>query len=94
MYIGSLHVLDLLIIVAYLVAVMYIGKRSASAVKSEDGFFLAGRKLGKLYQFFLSFGNATEPQGAVSTASYVYQQGAPGVWLSFQSVFMNPFFGS
>src|SRR3954471_3068970 len=89
---GSLHPLDLAIIVGYLVAVVYIGKRAARATQSEDGFFLAGRKLGKLYQFFLNFGNATEPQGAVSTASFVYQQGAPGSWLSFQTVFMNPYF--
>lgn len=89
---GSLHPFDLFIVVLYLATVVYIGKRAASATKSEDGFFLAGRKLGKLYQFFLNFGNATEPQGAVSTASFVYQQGAPGAWLSFQTVFMNPYF--
>lgn len=89
---GSLHLLDLLIIVAYLVAVVVIGKFAAKATSNEEGFFLAGRKLGKLYQFFLNFGNATEPQGAVSTASFVYQQGAPGSWLSFQTVFMNPYF--
>jgi SSS family solute:Na+ symporter len=89
---GSLHVLDLAIIAAYLVAVVWIGLRAAQATQSEDGFFLAGRKLGKLYQFFLNFGNATEPQGAVSTASFVFQQGAPGSWLSFQTVFMNPYF--
>ncbi len=89
---GSLHPLDLAIIVAYVIAVIWIGKRAAKAAASEDGFFLAGRKLGKLYQFFLNFGNATEPQGAVSTASFVYQQGAPGSWLSFQTVFMNPYF--
>ena len=58
------------IAVAYLAAVVYIGKRAGAATKSEEGFFLAGRKLGKLYQFFLNFGNATEPQGAVSTASW------------------------
>ena len=92
MFAGSLHPLDLAIIVAYLGAVMYIGKRAAGSSKSEEGFFLAGRKLGKLYQFFLAFGNATEPQGAVSTASFVYQQGASGAWLSFQTVFMNPYF--
>src|SRR5690349_10253125 len=92
MRLGSLHVLDLAIIVAYLVAVVYIGKRAAKAAQNEEGFFLAGRKLGKLYQFFLNFGNATEPQGAVSTASFVFQQGAPGSWLSFQTVFMNPYF--
>lgn len=92
MSLGSLHPLDLAIIVGYLLAVVYIGKRAAKATQSEEGFFLAGRKLGKLYQFFLNFGNATEPQGAVSTASFVYQQGAPGSWLSFQTVFMNPYF--
>ena len=92
MTLGSLHPLDLVIIVAYLVAVVLIGKFAAKGTGSEDGFFLAGRKLGKLYQFFLNFGNATEPSGAVSTASFVYQQGAPGSWLSFQTVFMNPYF--
>ena len=38
------------------------------------------------------FGNATEPQGAVSTASLVFQRGVTGVWFSFQTVFMNPYF--
>jgi Na+/proline symporter len=92
MIFGSLHALDLAIIVAYLLTVVWIGKRAAKATASEEGFFLAGRKLGKLYQFFLNFGNATEPQGAVSTASFVFQQGAAGSWLSFQTVFMNPYF--
>ena len=66
---GSLHLVDLAVVVAYLAAVLYIGKRAASNTGSEEGFFLAGRKLGKAYQFFLTFGNATEPEGAVSTAS-------------------------
>jgi len=92
MRICSLHIFDIAIVVAYLGAVVYIGKRAAAGNNSEEGFFLAGRKLGKLYQFFLNFGNATEPSGAVSTASFVYQQGAPGSWLSFQTVFMNPYF--
>ncbi len=92
MNIGSLHPLDILVVIAYLVAVVWIGRRAAGATQNEEGFFLAGRRLGKLYQFFLNFGNATEPQGAVSTASFVYQQGAPGAWLSFQTVFMNPYF--
>src|SRR5262245_51761727 len=89
---GSLHPVDILVVLAYLGAVVWIGRRAAAGTNNEEGFFLAGRKLGKLYQFFLNFGNATEPQGAVSTASFVYQQGAPGTWLSFQTVFMNPYF--
>lgn len=89
---GSLHIVDILVILAYLAAVVYIGKRAAKGTASEEGFFLAGRSLGKLYQFFLNFGNATEPQGAVSTASLVFQRGVTGVWFSFQTVFMNPYF--
>ncbi len=88
----GLHPLDLFVVVAYLVAVVFIGQRASKAVASEEGFFLAGRKLGKFYQFFLMFGNATEPQGAVSTASLVFQRGVTGVWFAFQTVFMNPYF--
>ncbi len=92
MIFGSLHIVDVLVIIAYLCAVVYLGKRASGGTGSEEGFFLAGRKLGKLYQFFLNFGNATEPQGAVSTASLVFQRGVTGVWFSFQTVFMNPYF--
>ena len=77
----GLHIVDLLVVAAYLGGILYIGKRAAKAASSEEGFFLAGRKLGKAYQFFLNFGNATDVNGAVSTASLVYQQGASGVWL-------------
>jgi Na+/proline symporter len=88
----GLHPLDLLVVAAYLAAVIVIGHRASKAVATEEGFFLAGRKLGKFYQFFLMFGNATEPQGAVSTASLVFQRGVTGVWFAFQTVFMNPYF--
>lgn len=92
MHLGSLHLVDLLVILGYLAVVIYIGRRAAAAAKSEEGYFLAGRKLGKLYQFFLNFGNATDANGAVSTASLVYQKGASGVWLSLQTLFMNPYY--
>ena len=67
MRIGSLHVVDILIILSYLAIVVYVGRRAAAAASNQEGFFLAGRKLGKLYQFFLYFGNATDANGAVST---------------------------
>jgi solute:Na+ symporter, SSS family len=86
-----MHWADLAVIVAYLALVLVVGMR-ASASNSEEGFLLAGRKLGKAYQFFLNFGNACDANGAVSTASVVYQQGISGVWISFQTVFMNPYY--
>jgi len=89
---GSLHVIDILVVFGYLAVVTYLGHRAAKGSHSEEGFFLAGRKLGKLYQFFLNFGNATDANGAVSTASLVYRQGASGVWHALQTLFMNPYY--
>lgn len=88
----GINPLDALILVIYLVVIIWLGKRAAASARNQEGFFLAGRKLGKVYQFFLNFGNATDANGAVSTASLVYQQGVSGVWLSFQTVFMNPYY--
>ena len=89
---SGLHIIDLLVVAAYLGTILYLGKRSLAHSSSEEGYFLAGRKLGKLYQFFLNFGNATDANGAVSTATLVYQRGVSGAWLAFQTVFMNPYY--
>lgn len=89
---GSLHAIDLFVVTAYLALVLYFGYRGRKASSDGEGFFLAGRKLGRLYQFLLNFGNSTDANGAVGTASLVYQQGASGVWLSLQTLFMNPYY--
>ena len=49
MMLGNLHLLDLLVIAAYLAIVIYVGRRAAKGAQNQEGFFLAGRKLGKLY---------------------------------------------
>lgn len=92
MTLGNFHALDVAVIVAYLAFVVFLGHRGAKKAGGTDGFFLAGRSLGKVYQFFLNFGNATDANGAVSTASLVYRQGASGVWLGFQLIFLNPYY--
>ena len=89
---AGLHPLDSAIILGYFALVIILGRLSARAQASEEDYFLAGRRLGKFYQFFLMFGNATEPQGAVSTASLVFQRGVTGVWFAFQTIFTNPYF--
>lgn len=92
MSLGSLHVIDLVILGAYLVIVVYMGHRASKGVNDGEGFFLAGRKLGKLYQFLLNFGNSTDASGAVQTAGNVYREGVAGVWLTLQTLFMNPYY--
>ena len=48
--------------------------------------------LGKWLQFFLNFGNMTDPSAAATTAASVYQQGAGGVWLGLTPLFMTPYY--
>lgn len=90
---NGFHFLDFLAIFGYLAIVLTLGWRASHKSDSnEEGYFLAGRGLGKIYQFFLNFGNATDANGAVSTASLVYQKGVSGVWLSLQTLFMTPYY--
>ncbi len=89
---ASLHLLDYLILTAYFAVLIVLGKISAKHAKSGEGFFLAGRKLGKVYQFFLNFGNSVAANDTVSTSSLVYQHGISGVWVGFQMIFLNPYY--
>ncbi len=92
MQIWGLHVVDAGIIAAYLVVVIWLGKRVADQSKSLDDFFLAGRKLGKAYQFFLNFGCSTHADQAVAVSREVYRQGIGGMWIQSLVLFLTPFY--
>jgi SSS family solute:Na+ symporter len=87
-----MHAPDYAIIAAYLAIVLLLGRRSKAGTGSEEAFFLAGRKLGKLRQFFFNFGHSTDANTAVSTVSFVYGEGASGAWLQLQMIFLNPYY--
>ena len=88
----GLHWIDSLILIAYVIAVLVIGKAHSGNMKGENDFFLGGRSLGKWFQFFLSFGNMTDPGQATTTASSVYRQGAGGAWLALITLFLTPYY--
>lgn len=90
--IWGLHLLDFLILMGFLVAVLAVGVWAARSVKHESDFFLAGRKMGKAFQFFINFGNATDTNAAPTMARQVYTQGVSGMWLQLQTLFITPFF--
>jgi SSS family solute:Na+ symporter len=92
MYIWGLHLADIGILLIFLVALLVIGLRVSRSVKGETDFYLGGRKLGRALQFFLNFGNATDSAGAVQLSSEVFRQGVGGLWISFQTLFITPFF--
>jgi SSS family solute:Na+ symporter len=88
----GLHILDLIIILVFIVVMLYIGKQSEKKNKTTDDFFLAGRKLGKAYQFFLNFGTSTNADQAVAVSREVYRQGIGGMWIQFLVLFLTPFY--
>jgi solute:Na+ symporter, SSS family len=88
----GLHWVDVLILLIYIVSVLVIGKIFSHGVKGEKDFFLGGRSLGRWLQFFLSFGNMTDPGQATTTASSVYRQGAGGAWLALITLFLTPYY--
>ncbi len=88
----GLHWLDALIFFGYVVSILGIGRFYAGKLKSEDDFFLGGRKLGKWFQFFLNFGNMADPSAAPATAASVYKQGMGGIWLLMTTLFTTPYY--
>jgi Na+/proline symporter len=92
MKVFGLHLIDVTILLVYIFAVLAIGKIFSHGVKGEGDFFLGGRSLGKWLQFFLSFGNMTDPGQAATTASSVYRQGAGGAWLALITLFLTPYY--
>jgi SSS family solute:Na+ symporter len=88
----GLHVLDLAIVVLYVAAILWIGKRVGRRTKSTDDFYIAGRKLGGFYQFFLNFGTSTSADQAVAVARETYRQGIGGMWIQFLVLFLTPFY--
>ena len=88
----GMNVWDMVVLVVFLAATLAIGFVVSRSVKKEADFYLGGRKLGRLLQFFLNFGNSTDATGAVTISTAVYKNGASGIWLGFQTLFITPFF--
>jgi SSS family solute:Na+ symporter len=92
MHIFGLHILDISIVLAYVIVVLWLGHRVAKKTKNTDDFFLAGRKLGKFYQLFLNFGCSTNADQAVAVSREIYRQGIGGMWIQFLVLFLTPFY--
>jgi SSS family solute:Na+ symporter len=92
MYILGFHPVDVLLIVAYLAAITYVGKRTAGKVHNQEDFFMAGRSVGKLLQYFMNMATIIDASNAVSTASFAFSKGLAGVWLLLAPIFSGPYY--
>ena len=92
MNIWGLHIIDVTVILLYIIVILWLGKRAAQKTKDTSDFFLAGRKLGKFYQFFLNFGCSTNADQAVAVSREIYRQGIGGMWIQYLVLFLTPFY--
>jgi SSS family solute:Na+ symporter len=84
--------LDVAIIIAYLLLITYIGKRSTSKVHNQEDFFLAGRGVGKLFQYFLNMSTIVDAGNAVNTAAATFSKGLGGVWILLAPILTGPYY--
>jgi len=92
MYIFGIHIIDLGIIFCYVVIIIWLGERIGRKTKDTGDFYIAGRRLGKFYQFFLNFGNSTNADQAVAVSREIYRQGIGGMWIQYLVLFLTPFY--
>ena len=89
----GLHILDLVIIFAALLAVIVLGLWVSRDVQGETEFYVGKRSIGKWLQFFMNFGTMSDPNAASMVASAVFAEGAGGMWVSgFQLLFATPIY--
>jgi len=88
----GLNIIDILIILLYIAVILWLGKKAGEKTTDTSDFYLAGRKLGKFYQFFLNFGCSTNADQAVAVSREIYRQGIGGMWIQYLVLFLTPFY--
>jgi len=91
MNILGFHPIDIAIIVAYLLLITYIGKRSMAKVHNQEDYFLAGRGVSKFFQYFLNMGTIVDAGNAANTASAAFSRGLGGVWILLAPILTGPY---
>jgi len=88
----GLTVLDIIVIAIYFCVIISVGFWASRRIKSQEDYFLAGRRFGKLVQTFASFGQATSADTAVGITTTTFNNGIAGVWSSMLYLFATPLY--
>ncbi len=91
-HIFGLHVLDFAIVLVFVAIILWLGWRASRKTKTTEDFYIAGRRLGKFYQFFLNLGTSTNADQAIIVSREVYRQGIGGMWIQYLVLFLTPFY--
>jgi hypothetical protein len=77
----GIHLVDLLVLAAYFVVILYLGVfLGAKKTKNLGDFFVAGGRWGPLVSFVFVFASAIAGNEAVVVSGQSYSSGLSGVW--------------
>jgi len=91
MYFFGLHLIDWIILAGYFFGIILVGKWATAKIKNTTDFYQGGRRLGKVLNTFLHFGNITSADQASGVAREIYRQGLQGIWFQNLVLFHTPF---
>ncbi len=88
----GIGVWDWLALGVYLVSITVIGIWTARKVVDTADFFIGGRRYGKAFMIFFSFGAGTNGNQAVGVAAKTFSNGLSGIWYQWLWLFATPFY--
>ena len=91
-YHADMDLLDYLVLVAYFVLMIWLGRVAMRRVKAQEDYFMGGRQFGKLVQAFAAFGAGTGSSDPVNTARTSFTSGMSGIWSTMSWLFVTPFY--
>ena len=84
--------LDYVVLAAYFVLMIWIGRVAMRRVKAQEDYFMGGRQFGKWLQAFAAFGAGTGSSDPVNTARTSFTSGMSGIWSTMSWLFVTPFY--
>ncbi len=73
-----MNAFDLVVLIAYLGIMLFIGVRAMKKVKTEEDFILGGRSVSMIFVLLSIFASWTGLSGLFGTPQYVYTYGIAG----------------
>jgi Na+/proline symporter len=89
MWLG-LALVDWLVVLGFLAGMVVVGTVLSRMVRTEDDFFMGGRRYGKVLMTFFSFASATSSEEAVSVTAGTWRAGLAGIWWAFLWLWATP----
>ena len=88
----GLEPLDFTMLVVYMAGITSLGLWMGKRIQSQADYFVGGRRFGKLFSIFTSFGAGTHSDQAVSVVAKTYTAGMSGIWYQWLWLFVTPFY--